>query len=145
MFSALKFFNNQIKENGWGFYMIEDCFEIIEYCRLLHKLVYTKRSPTDWFIDQKKIMNEWVNVEQLFVCGLFEMVVKVFFVCRSGVGVQRKPVDWISSGCQSMFTLLFQNIHYPQGRYKVLPKEMTKPIHYPVSLIPGQFQNYFKR
>uniref|UniRef100_K1PNK1 PHD finger protein 10 n=1 Tax=Magallana gigas TaxID=29159 RepID=K1PNK1_MAGGI len=37
------------------------------------------------------------------------------------------------------------NIHYPQGRYKVLPKEMTKPIHYPVSLIPGQFQNYFKR
>lgn len=58
MFSALKFFNNQIKENGWGFYMIEDCFEIIEYCRLLHKLVYTKRSPTDWFIDQKKIMNE---------------------------------------------------------------------------------------
>lgn len=79
------------------------------------------------------------------VCGLFEMVVKGFFVCRSGVGVQRKPVDWISPGCQSMFTLLFQNIHYPQGRYKVLPKEMTKPIHYPVSLIPGQFQNYFKR
>lgn len=38
--------------------MIEDCFEIIEYRRLLHKLVYTKRSPTDWFIDQKKIMNE---------------------------------------------------------------------------------------
>lgn len=58
MFSALKFFNNQIKENGWGFYMIEDCFEIIEYCHLLYKLVYTKRSPTDWFIDQKKIMNE---------------------------------------------------------------------------------------
>lgn len=43
---------------AWFFYMIEDCFEIIEYCHLLHKLVYTKRSPTDWFIDQKKIMNE---------------------------------------------------------------------------------------
>ncbi|XP_061173119.1 PHD finger protein 10-like [Saccostrea echinata] len=37
------------------------------------------------------------------------------------------------------------NIHYPKGRYKVLPKELTKPNTYPISLIPGQFQNYFKR
>ncbi|XP_062568404.1 PHD finger protein 10-like [Saccostrea cucullata] len=37
------------------------------------------------------------------------------------------------------------NIHYPKGRYKVLPKELTKPNTYPISLIPGQFQDYFKR
>ncbi|XP_048737221.2 PHD finger protein 10-like isoform X2 [Ostrea edulis] len=37
------------------------------------------------------------------------------------------------------------NIHYPKGRFKVLPREMTVPNTYPVSLIPGQYQNYFKR
>ncbi|CAB1313246.1 unnamed protein product [Coregonus sp. 'balchen'] len=33
----------------------------------------------------------------------------------------------------------------PQGRYKVLPPERTKTGPYPVALIPGQFQDYYKR
>ncbi|XP_062852012.1 PHD finger protein 10 isoform X2 [Trichomycterus rosablanca] len=35
--------------------------------------------------------------------------------------------------------------HVPQGKYKVLPPEMTKTGPYPVALIPGQFQEYYKR
>lgn len=33
----------------------------------------------------------------------------------------------------------------PQGKYKVLPTERTKVSSYPVALIPGQFQEYYKR
>ncbi|XP_055791557.1 PHD finger protein 10-like isoform X2 [Salvelinus fontinalis] len=36
-------------------------------------------------------------------------------------------------------------IQVPQGRYKVLPPERTKTGPYPVALIPGQFQDYYKR
>ncbi|KAB0365775.1 hypothetical protein FD754_009931, partial [Muntiacus muntjak] len=32
----------------------------------------------------------------------------------------------------------------PQGKYKVLPTERTKVSSYPVALIPGQFQEYYK-
>ncbi|XP_073484102.1 PHD finger protein 10 isoform X2 [Aquarana catesbeiana] len=35
--------------------------------------------------------------------------------------------------------------HVPQGKYKILPTEITKVSPYPVSLIPGQFQEYYKR
>jgi hypothetical protein len=38
-----------------------------------------------------------------------------------------------------------QIIQVPQGRYKVLPPERTKTGPYPVALIPGQFQDYYKR
>lgn len=46
------------------------------------------------------------------------------------------------------FVLLFvliQVIQVPQGKYKVLPTERTKVSSYPVALIPGQFQEYYKR
>jgi len=33
----------------------------------------------------------------------------------------------------------------PQGKYKILPTERTKVSPYPVALIPGQFQEYYKR
>ncbi|PIO29102.1 hypothetical protein AB205_0102480, partial [Aquarana catesbeiana] len=36
-------------------------------------------------------------------------------------------------------------IQVPQGKYKILPTEITKVSPYPVSLIPGQFQEYYKR
>ncbi|XP_053238412.1 PHD finger protein 10 isoform X3 [Podarcis raffonei] len=36
-------------------------------------------------------------------------------------------------------------IQVPQGKYKILPTERTKVSPYPVSLIPGQFQEYYKR
>lgn len=75
--------------------MIEDCFEIIEYCRLLHKLVYTKRSPTDWFIDQKKIMNEWVNVEQLFCVWSIWNGSKGFF-CLQIWSWGSKKTSWLN-------------------------------------------------
>lgn len=38
-----------------------------------------------------------------------------------------------------------QIIQVPQGKYKVLPTERTKVSPYPVALIPGQFQEYYKR
>jgi hypothetical protein len=38
-----------------------------------------------------------------------------------------------------------QVIQVPQGKYKVLPTERTKVSSYPVALIPGQFQEYYKR
>ena len=40
---------------------------------------------------------------------------------------------------------LLQMIHYPTSKLKKLPPELTKPGPYPVALIPGQFQNYYKR
>ena len=33
----------------------------------------------------------------------------------------------------------------PQGRFKVLAPELTRAGPYPVALIPGQFQEYYKR
>lgn len=45
-----------------------------------------------------------------------------------------------------MFFFVFtQVIQVPQGKYKVLPTERTKVSSYPVALIPGQFQEYYKR
>ncbi|XP_026149139.1 PHD finger protein 10 isoform X2 [Mastacembelus armatus] len=36
-------------------------------------------------------------------------------------------------------------IQVPQGRFKVLAPELTRTGPYPVALIPGQFQDYYKR
>ncbi|XP_073527588.1 PHD finger protein 10 isoform X4 [Phyllobates terribilis] len=36
-------------------------------------------------------------------------------------------------------------IQVPQGKYMILPAELTTVSPYPVSLIPGQFQEYYKR
>lgn len=44
-----------------------------------------------------------------------------------------------------IFVLTIQIIQVPQGKYKILPTERTKVSPYPVSLIPGQFQEYYKR
>lgn len=41
--------------------------------------------------------------------------------------------------------VLIQVIQVPQGKYKVLPTERTRVSSYPVALIPGQFQEYYKR
>lgn len=38
-----------------------------------------------------------------------------------------------------------QIIQVPQGRFKVLAPELTRTGPYPVALIPGQFQDYYKR
>ena len=38
-----------------------------------------------------------------------------------------------------------QIIQVPQGRFKVLAPELTRAGPYPVALIPGQFQEYYKR
>lgn len=44
-----------------------------------------------------------------------------------------------------IFVLTMQIIQVPQGKYKILPTERTKVSPYPVALIPGQFQEYYKR
>uniref|UniRef100_A0A8C7DFD1 PHD finger protein 10 n=1 Tax=Oncorhynchus kisutch TaxID=8019 RepID=A0A8C7DFD1_ONCKI len=46
---------------------------------------------------------------------------------------------------RAYFDLQTHIIQVPQGRYKVLPPERTKTGPYPVALIPGQFQDYYKR
>nr|DBA26914.1 TPA: hypothetical protein GDO54_011110 [Pyxicephalus adspersus] len=46
---------------------------------------------------------------------------------------------------RAYFDLQTHVIQVPQGKYKILPTEMTKVSPYPVSLIPGQFQEYYKR
>ncbi|KAI2657546.1 PHD finger protein 10 [Labeo rohita] len=46
---------------------------------------------------------------------------------------------------RAYFDLQTHIIQVPQGRYKVLPPEKTKTGPYPVALIPGQFQEYYKR
>nr|XP_033793178.1 PHD finger protein 10 isoform X3 [Geotrypetes seraphini] len=46
---------------------------------------------------------------------------------------------------RAYFDLQTHVIQVPQGNYKVLPSERTKVGPYPVSLIPGQFQEYYKR
>lgn len=38
-----------------------------------------------------------------------------------------------------------QIIQVPQGRFKVLAPELTRTGPYPIALIPGQFQEYYKR
>ncbi|XP_033931441.1 PHD finger protein 10 [Pseudochaenichthys georgianus] len=46
---------------------------------------------------------------------------------------------------RAYFDLQTHIIQVPQGRFKVLAPEMTKAGPYPVALIPGQFQEYYKR
>ncbi|XP_073407953.1 PHD finger protein 10 isoform X4 [Dendrobates tinctorius] len=46
---------------------------------------------------------------------------------------------------RAYFDLQTHVIQVPQGKYKILPAEVTKVSPYPVSLIPGQFQEYYKR
>ncbi|KAJ1153895.1 hypothetical protein NDU88_006653 [Pleurodeles waltl] len=46
---------------------------------------------------------------------------------------------------RAYFDLQTHVIQVPQGKFKVLPSERTKVGPYPVSLIPGQFQEYYKR
>uniref|UniRef100_A0A6I8NE30 PHD finger protein 10 n=2 Tax=Ornithorhynchus anatinus TaxID=9258 RepID=A0A6I8NE30_ORNAN len=46
---------------------------------------------------------------------------------------------------RAYFDLQTHVIQVPQGKYKVLPSERTKVSSYPVALIPGQFQEYYKR
>ncbi|XP_020632189.1 PHD finger protein 10-like isoform X4 [Orbicella faveolata] len=45
----------------------------------------------------------------------------------------------------SYFDMQTQIIHVPSNKTTRLPKQCTKPSLYPVSLLPGQFQEYFKR
>ncbi|KAB0388072.1 hypothetical protein FD755_003028 [Muntiacus reevesi] len=45
---------------------------------------------------------------------------------------------------RAYFDLQTHVIQVPQGKYKVLPTERTKVSSYPVALIPGQFQEYYK-
>ena len=40
--------------------------------------------------------------------------------------------------------LSLQIIHVPLNKTARLPKQCTKPSLYPVALLPGQFQEYFK-
>ncbi|XP_051504927.1 PHD finger protein 10 isoform X2 [Myxocyprinus asiaticus] len=46
---------------------------------------------------------------------------------------------------RAYFDLQTHIIQVPQGKYKVLPPEKTKTGPYPVALIPGQFQEFYKR
>ncbi|TNN56296.1 PHD finger protein 10 [Liparis tanakae] len=46
---------------------------------------------------------------------------------------------------RAYFDLQTHIIQVPQGRFKLLDPEMTKTGPYPVALIPGQFQDYYKR
>ncbi|XP_056326856.1 PHD finger protein 10 [Danio aesculapii] len=46
---------------------------------------------------------------------------------------------------RAYFDLQTHIIQVPQGKYKILPPERTKTGPYPVALIPGQFQEYYKR
>ncbi|XP_060062435.1 PHD finger protein 10-like [Ylistrum balloti] len=45
---------------------------------------------------------------------------------------------------KAYFDLQTFNVHYPAGRFKVLPADLTSPSPYPVTLIPGQYQDYYK-
>ncbi|XP_061670319.1 PHD finger protein 10 [Syngnathoides biaculeatus] len=45
---------------------------------------------------------------------------------------------------RAYFDLQTHVIQVPQGRFKVLAPELTKTGPYPVALIPGQFQDYYK-
>lgn len=61
----------------------------------------------------------------------------------SGATVHLEPR--VPAWRQFCFSLFAQVIQVPQGKYKVLPTERTKVSSYPVALIPGQFQEYYKR
>ncbi|XP_076336666.1 PHD finger protein 10-like [Tachypleus tridentatus] len=45
---------------------------------------------------------------------------------------------------RACFDLQTFTIHYPQNKIRKLPKEATKPGKYPVALIPGQYQDYYR-
>ena len=45
---------------------------------------------------------------------------------------------------QCSFDLQTYTLHYQQGKMKVLPKEATQVGHYPVTVLPGQYCDYFK-
>ncbi|CAG7728639.1 unnamed protein product [Allacma fusca] len=45
---------------------------------------------------------------------------------------------------QCSFDLQTFTLHYQKGRMKVLPPEATKIGHYPVTVLPGQYCDYFK-
>jgi hypothetical protein len=44
-----------------------------------------------------------------------------------------------------IYLLWLQNIHFPHNKYKKLSEEDTKISAYPVSLLPGQFQENYTR
>ncbi|KAK3698907.1 hypothetical protein QZH41_020366 [Actinostola sp. cb2023] len=44
----------------------------------------------------------------------------------------------------SYFDMQTQIIHVPHNKMSKLPKQMTLPSKYPVSLLPGQFQEFYK-
>ncbi|XP_061820264.1 PHD finger protein 10 [Nerophis lumbriciformis] len=46
---------------------------------------------------------------------------------------------------RAYFDLQTHVIQVPQGRFKVLAPDLTRTGPYPVALIPGQFQDYYKR
>ncbi|KAM4692997.1 PHD finger protein 10 isoform 2-T2 [Discoglossus pictus] len=46
---------------------------------------------------------------------------------------------------RAYFDLQTHIVQVPQGKFKILPTGVTKVSPYPVSLIPGQFQEYYKR
>lgn len=46
---------------------------------------------------------------------------------------------------RAYFDLQTHIIQVPQGRFKVLAPELTRTGPYPVALIPGQFQDYYKK
>ncbi|KAI8479337.1 PHD finger protein 10 [Branchiostoma belcheri] len=46
---------------------------------------------------------------------------------------------------RAYFDMQTQTIQVPAGKMKKLPPEVTKPGPFPVALIPGQFQEYYKK
>jgi hypothetical protein len=38
-----------------------------------------------------------------------------------------------------------KEVHHPHGKLRVLPKKMTAVGAYPVAVLPGQFQDFYKR
>jgi hypothetical protein len=46
---------------------------------------------------------------------------------------------------RTYFDLQTFEVHYPKGMLKTLPSSETKMGTYPIAVLPGQFQDYFKR
>lgn len=46
---------------------------------------------------------------------------------------------------RAYFDLQTMEVHHPSGQKRVLPKEATKVGAYPVSVLPGQYQDFYKR
>ncbi|KAK6183717.1 hypothetical protein SNE40_011143 [Patella caerulea] len=44
---------------------------------------------------------------------------------------------------KAFFDMQTFHVHYPEGRYKRLPANLTKPSAYPIALLPGQFQEHY--